>query len=75
MVTLRFLLSFAVQQDITLKQLDVKTAYLNAEIDEEIFVQQLLGFEVLKDGENLVCKLKKSLYGQKQSGRNWFFTL
>ena len=52
MVTLRFLLSFAVQQDITLKQLDVKTAYLNAEIDEEIFVQQLLGFEVLKDGEN-----------------------
>ena len=67
MVTLRFLLSFAVQRD--------KTAYLNAEIDEEIFVQQPLGFEVLKDSENLVCKLKKSLYGLKQSGRNWFFTL
>ena len=73
-MTLRLLLSFAVQRDLKLKQLDVKTAYLNAEIDEEIFVQQPLGFEVLKDGENLVCELKKSLYGLKQSGRNWFFT-
>ena len=58
-----------------LKQLDVKTAYFNTEIDEEIFVQHTLGFEVLKDGENLICKFKKSLYGLKQSGRNWFFTL
>ena len=41
-----------------LKQLDVKTAYINAEIDEEVLVQQPLGFEVLKDGENLVCKSK-----------------
>ena len=60
MVTLRFLLSFAVQQDMKLKQLDVKTAYLNAEIDEEIFVQQPLGFEVLKDSKNLVCKFRKN---------------
>ena len=51
-----------------LKRLDVKTAYLNAEIDKENFVQQPLGFEVLKDGENLVYKLKKMLYGLKQSG-------
>ena len=58
MVTLRLLLKFAVQQDLKLKQLDVKTAYLDAEIDKKIFAQQPLGFEVLKDGEFLVCKLK-----------------
>ena len=69
-MTLRLFLSYVVQQDMKLKQLDVKTAYLNEEIDEEIFVQQPLGFEVLKDGENLVCKLKKMLYRLKQSGRN-----
>ena len=59
MVTLRILLSSAVQRDMKLKQFDVKTAYLNAKIDEEIFVQQPLGFEMLKDGKNLVCKMKK----------------
>ena len=57
------------------KQLDVKTAYLNAGIDEEIFVQQPLGFEMLQDGENVVCRLKKSLYMIKPAGRTWFFTL
>ena len=46
-----------------LKHLDVKTAYLNAEVEKEIFVQQPLGFEVLKNSEIFVCKLKKSLYG------------
>ena len=75
MVTLGFLRSFAVQQDMKLKQLDVKTAYLSAEIDEEIYVQQLLGFEVLKDCENFVCKLKKSLYGLKRSGRNFLTSI
>ena len=65
MVTLRFLRSFAVQQDMKLKQLDVETAYLNKEIDEKIFVQQPLGFEVSKDSKSLVCKLNKSLYELK----------
>ena len=63
MVTLRFLQSFAVQQDMKLKQLDMKTAHHNAEIDEEIYVQQQLGFEVLRDGENLLCNWKQFLYG------------
>ena len=75
MVTLGFLLSFSVPQDMELKKLDVKTACLNAEIDEEIFVQQPLGSEVLRDDKRLVCKFKKPLYGLKQSERNWFFTL
>ena len=51
--------------------MDVKTAYLNAPIDCEIYIEQPEGFE--QQGENgvkLVCKLQKSLYGIKQSGRN-----
>ena len=53
-------------------QMDVKTAYLNADIDCEIYVQQPEGFiKTNKEGEKLVCKLNKSLYGLKQSGRNW----
>ncbi|PIK61474.1 hypothetical protein BSL78_01599 [Apostichopus japonicus] len=47
-------------------------AYLNADIDTEIFVRQPEGYEVMsEDGEELVWKLQKSLYGLKQSGRNW----
>ena len=52
--------------------MDVKSAYLNAPIDQEIYVQQPKGF-VVKDvkGDECVWRLKKSLYGLKQSGRNW----
>ena len=59
-----------------LKQLDIKTAYLNADIEEEIFVDQPPGFvKKNANGKSYVCRLKKSLYGLKQSGRNWFNTL
>ena len=52
--------------------MDVKTAYLNAPIDCEIYVEQPEGFEIKSPShEKLVCKLNKSLYGLKQSGRNW----
>jgi len=52
--------------------MDVKTAYLNAPIDCEIFMEQLDGFEIPSNCEEvLVYKLNKSLYGLKQSGRNW----
>ena len=51
--------------------MDIKTAYLNADIDEKIFMQHSEGLEKFdKQGNPLVCKLKKSLYGLKQSGRN-----
>ena len=52
--------------------MDVKTAYLNAPIDCELYIEQPEGYERKgPNGEKLVCKLKKSLYGLKQSGRNW----
>ena len=66
------LMQLALQEGILVYQMDVKTAYLNAPIDCELYMEQPGGYE-RKDpnGEKLVCKLKKSSYGLKQSGRNW----
>ena len=72
MSSIRILLQRAVQNDMRVHQMDLKTAYLNAPIDCDIYMVQPEGFEKhCKNGEKLVCKLKKSLYGLKQSGRNW----
>ena len=52
--------------------MDVKTAYLNAPIDYEIYMDQPEGYEQLCNFKcKTVCKLNKSLYGLIQSGRNW----
>ena len=56
--------------------MDVRTAYLNSPIDCEIYMDQAEGFEVPSGSEGrLVYKLNKSLYGLKQSGRNWYHVL
>ena len=69
---LRVLMQMAAQHDLVLHQMDVTTAYLNAPIDCEIYMDQAEGFEVPSgSGGRLVYKLNKSLYGLKQSGRNW----
>lgn len=70
--SVRALMQIAVQYDLIVHQMDVKTAYLNAPIDCELYVEQPEGFEVKSlSGEKLVCRLNRSLYGLKQSGRNW----
>ena len=70
--SVRMLAQLAVQQDLVVHQMDVKSAYLNAEIDCEIFMKQPQGYVKLdNNNEPLVCRLNKSLYGLKQSGRNW----
>ena len=72
MNSIRILTQIAIHNDLQLHQMDVKSAYLNAQIDCDIYVQQPKGFEKRgKNGEDLVLKLNKSLYGLKQSGRNW----
>lgn len=70
--SIRMLLQLAIQEGMSIHQMDVKTAYLNAPIDCDIYMEQPEGFEKSGcQGEKLVWKLKKSLYGLKQSGHNW----
>ena len=70
--SIRTMMAMATEQDWHLDQMDVDTAYLYAPVEEEIYMRQPVGKEQLgPNGEQLVCRLKKSLYGLKQSGRNW----
>ena len=68
--SIRTLLAFAIQIDMLIHQMDVVTAFLNGKLKEEICMQQPPGY-VEQGKEHLVCKLKKSLYGLKQSPRCW----
>jgi hypothetical protein len=54
-----------------LHQMIVKTAFLNGEIKEEVYLEQPLGFET-HDRETHVCRLKKYLYGLKKEPRAWY---
>ena len=63
------LLRLVASNDYELEQLDITTAFVNGELGEEIFMQQPEGF-VVPGKEDYVCKLKKSLYGLKQSPSN-----
>lgn len=69
--SIRILLALVAQYDLDLVQLDVKTAFLHGDLDEEIYMTQPVGFKVAGK-ENCVCKLKRSLYGLKQSPRQWY---
>ena len=71
MSSLRMLLQACVDQDLKVHQLDVKTAYLHAPLDFEIYMEQPQGYSISSDGKKLVWRLHKSLYVLKQSGQNW----
>lgn len=68
--SIRTLLAFAVQNGMLIHQMDVETAFLNGNLDEEIYMDQPEGYGI-PGKEHLVCRLKKSLYGLKQSSRCW----
>ena len=63
---IRILLAYANYNDILLYQMDVKSAFLNGEIDEEVYVRQPPGFEH-PEFPSKVFRLKKALYGLKQT--------
>ena len=72
MTSVCMLMQLAIQNGMVVHQMDVTTAYLNVPIDCELYIGQPEGYERKgSNGEKLVCELKKSLYGLKQSGRNW----
>jgi Reverse transcriptase (RNA-dependent DNA polymerase) len=58
--------------DLELHQMDIKTAFLNGDIDECIYMSQPPNYES-DDSKQMVCKLKKSIYGLKQASRQWYF--
>ena len=68
----RIIMALVAHFDLELHQMDVKTAFLNGNIDETIYMVQPENF-VSGDPKNMVCKLKKSIYGLKQASRQWYF--
>ena len=70
----RCLVAVAVRKCLKLHQLDITAAFLTGRLEEEVFMRQPEGF-VEEGKEHLVCKLKQSLYGLKQSPRCWNSTL
>ena len=68
--SIRILLSIATHYDYEIWKMDVKTAFLKGNLEEEIYMMQLEGF-IAKNQEYMVCKLKRSIYGLKQTSRSW----
>ncbi|KAL8104868.1 hypothetical protein AgCh_028873 [Apium graveolens] len=69
--TIRLILSLAAQNKWKVHQMDVKSAFLNGELQEEVYIDQPPGY-VKKNEENKVYRLKKALYGLKQAPRAWY---
>jgi hypothetical protein len=66
--TIRMVLAIAAQHNWKVYQMDVKSAFLNEYLEEEVYVQQPPGYEV-RGQEDKVYRLKKALYGLKQAPR------
>ncbi|KAK1685984.1 hypothetical protein QYE76_046832 [Lolium multiflorum] len=68
--SVRILLAIAAFFDYEIWQMDVKTAFLNGDIEEELYMVQPKGFVDPKNADK-VCKLQRSIYGLKQASRSW----
>ncbi|KAI5349422.1 hypothetical protein L3X38_002309 [Prunus dulcis] len=69
--SLRVIMALVAHFDLHLHQMDVKTAFLNGDLEEDIYMVQPEGF-VQEGGKSLVCKLCKLIYGLKQASRQWY---
>jgi len=68
--TLRTLLALAASKDLHMEQMDIKTAFLNGTLKEELYVRQPKGFE--RGDPTKLCRLVKAIYGLKQAAREWY---
>jgi hypothetical protein len=71
---IRMFLAYAYHKQFKVYKMDVKSAFLNGDIKEEVYMEQPEGFE-LSDNPDFVYKLKKALYGLKQDPRAWYYRL
>jgi hypothetical protein len=74
MEAIRLILAYACSKNIKVYQMDVKSSFLNGDLEEEVYIEQPKGFQ-LSENENYVCRLKKALYGLKQAPRAWYSRL
>ena len=74
MEAVRMFLAHAANKNFKLYQIDVKLAFLNEELEEEVYIEQPEGFPLTKD-KDTICKLKKALYGLKQAPRTQYARL
>ncbi|GJU19075.1 zinc finger, CCHC-type containing protein [Tanacetum coccineum] len=69
--TIKLLIVMALIHNLIIHQMDVKTAFLNGELDDEVYINQPQGF-IMLGNENKLCKLVKSLYGLKHAPKQWY---
>jgi hypothetical protein len=74
METIRLILSYACSKRIKVYQMDVKSTFINGELEVEVYIEHSKGF-LLSKREDCVCRLKKALYGLKQAPRVWYSRL
>ena len=67
----RIVMALVAHYDLELHQMDVKTAFLNGDLHENVYMRQPEGF-VVKGKEQMGCRLRKSIYGLKQASRQWY---
>jgi len=70
-VSIRILLTLAAHLDLEVHQMDIKTAFLNRDLEHEIFMHPPPGCAEY-GGNNMVWRLEKSLYGLKQASWSWY---
>ena len=68
--SIRILLSIAAHYGYEIWKMDVKTVFLNGNLEEELYMMQPKGF-IAKNQKHMVCKLKRSIYGLKQASKSW----
>jgi hypothetical protein len=70
----RIVMSLVTHFDLEIHQMDVKTAFLNVDLEERVYMKQPKGF-IMEGKEDMGCRLKKSIYGLKQASRQWYLKL